>query len=192
MIRINLLPKEDVPRQVQIKIPAFAAFIPMIVAVLVVGLCAATYMIQSGAVSKLNSDIKEAQEESQRLAPQIARIKQLTKERDEVDRRLDAITQLDRDRYFRVHLMSDVSRKLPENMWLTLYEEVSPNSLRIEGITFSNFVVADLLRDQVTSEYYRALDLEYIERGYIGDTSVLKFGMSCSVGQPITDVAVGL
>lgn len=192
MIRINLLPKEEVPRTVHIKMPPFASFVPVIVAVALVGACVATWFIQRTKVDELQEQIQVAKEESAKLAPQIARIKQLTKERDEVDRRLDAITMLDKDRYFRVRLMSELSRKMPENTWLTLYEEVGAASLRMEGITFSNFIVADFMRDQVTSPSYRGIDLDFIERGHIGDVDVLKFGLTAQVGQPATDVAAGM
>lgn len=192
MIRINLLPKEEVPRQIQVKMPPIASFVPVFVAIGLVLLCAGTWFVQYGRITQLNHDIEVAKEETQRLAPQIARIKQLTKERDEVDRRLDAITMLDKDRYFRVRLMSELSRRMPENTWLTRYEEVGATSLRLEGITFSNFVIADFMRDQVASDAYRAIDLNFIERGSIGEIDVLKFGLTAQVGQPAADVATGM
>ncbi len=192
MIRINLLPKDEVPKSVQVKLPPVASFIPVFVAVGLLALCIVVGFLQHGQVVKLQKDIEVAKEETQRLAPQIARIKQLTKERDEVDRRLDAITMLDKNRYFRVRLMSELSRHMPENTWLTRYEEVGNTSVRLEGITFSNFLIADFMRDQVTSDNYRAVDLEYIERGKIGDIDVLKFGLTAQVGQPATDVATGM
>jgi len=192
MIRINLLPKEDVPRHVQIKLPPVASFIPVFVAVALLGLCVATAFIQHGKVVKLQSDIQTARVESQKLAPQIARIKQLTQERDQVDRRLDAITMLDKDRYVRVRLMSELSRRMPANTWLTLYQEVNPTTIRLEGITFSNFVIADFMRNQVVSSSYLGVDLDFISRGTIGDIDVLKFGLTAQVGQPTTDVATGM
>ncbi len=192
MIRINLLPKDEVPRSVQIKLPPVASFIPVFVAIGLLALCVVLGVLQHGQVVKLQKEIEVAKEEAQRLAPQIARIKQLTKERDEVDKRLDAITMLDKNRYFRVRLMSELSRHMPENTWLTLYEEVGNTSLRLEGITFSNFLIADFMRDQITSDNYRAIDLDFIERGRIGDIDVLKFGLTAQVGQPATDVAIGM
>jgi Tfp pilus assembly protein PilN len=192
MIRINLLPKEEVPRSIQVKMPPIASFVPMFVAAGLLTLCVATWFVQHGQVQQLEQNIETAKEESRRLAPQIARIKQLTKERDEVDRRLDAITMLDKDRYFRVRLMSELSRRMPENTWLTEYEEVGPTTLRMEGITFSNFVIADFMRDQVASDSYRAVDLDFIERGTIGKIDVLKFGLTAQVGQPANDVATGM
>ena len=192
MIRINLLPKEDVPRSIQIKLPPVASFIPVFIAGGLLALCVVTAVMQHNEVTKLNKDILVAKEETQRLAPQIARIKQLTKERDEVDKRLDAITMLDKNRYFRVRLMSELSRRMPENTWLTLYQEVGEMSLHLEGITFSNFLIADFMRDQVISDNYRAVDLEFIERGKIGEVNVLKFGLTAQVGHPATDVATGM
>ncbi len=192
MIRINLLPKEDVPRSVQIKLPPVASFVPVFVAVALLGLCVATAFVQHNKVAKLQKDIQVAQEETQKLAPQIARMKQLTKERDQVDRRLDAITMLDKDRYVRVRLMSELSRRMPANTWLTLYQEVSPTTVKLEGITFSNFIIADFMRNQAKSDSYRSVDLDFIEKGKIGDINVLKFGLTAQVGEPATDVATGM
>jgi Tfp pilus assembly protein PilN len=192
MIRINLLPKEDVPRSVQIKLPPVASFIPVFIAVALLGLCVTTAFVQHNKVVKLQKDIETAQEETQKLAPQIARMKQLTKERDQVDRRLDAITMLDKDRYVRVRLMSELSRRMPANTWLTLYQEVSPTTVKLEGITFSNFIIADFMRNQAKSDSYRAVDLDFIEKGRIGDINVLKFGLTAQVGEPATDVATGM
>lgn len=192
MIRINLLPKEDSPRGASFKLPAVGSFVPVFVALAVVAACGAMYFSQLRTYQKVQSDLAAAKEESSKLAPQIARIRQLTQEREQVDRRLDAITSLDKDRYYRVQLLSEMARKIPENTWLTLLEEKGPGSLKIEGITFSNFAVADLLRDLVQSDSYDTIDLDTLERGYIKDVRVIKFSATASVGTARVEVASGL
>jgi Tfp pilus assembly protein PilN len=192
MIRINLLPKEETPRGASFKMPAIGAFVPVFVALIVVAACGVVYFQQLRTYQKLQSDLAAAKEESARLAPQIARIRQLTAEREQVDRRLDAITSLDRDRYHRVQLLSEMARKIPENTWLTLLEEKGPSTVKIEGITFSNFTVADLLRDLVQSDAYDTIELDTLERGYIKDVRVIKFSATASVGSTPVQVASDL
>jgi Tfp pilus assembly protein PilN len=190
MIRINLLAKEEIPRSRTIKLPAIGSFVPAIAAAVVVLACTATYVVQSRNLSRLQNNVTEARTESERLAPQIARIKQLEREREQLDARLDAITSLDRERYFRVHLLSELARRFPENAWLTEYSEVSPSRVEIKGISFSNFVVADFLRDLGESDYYEVIDLVLTQRGHIKDVKVLEFTLTADVGQPPADLEV--
>jgi Tfp pilus assembly protein PilN len=133
-------------------------------------------------MAELESSLQEAREESEKLAPQIARIKRLQREREQLDSRLDAITALDEERYFRVELMSELARRSPSNLWLTSLKENSPGQFTIEGITFSNFIVADLLSNLSQAELYRALDLVRIQRGTIEDVTVLDFEITATVG----------
>ena len=189
MIRINLLPQEDAPRQINFKMPAVGAFVPVAIIGAVVAACIVVFFVQQGSIRSLEDKVATAKQESQALAPQIARIKQLQREREQLDQRLDVITNLDEERYFRVHLMSEVARRMPENCWLTGLREVSPTQFEIEGITFSNFIVADFLRDLQSSDYYHSLDLVQIERGLIEEVRVLNFTINAEVGQPPVEVA---
>jgi len=205
MIEINLLPKQYLKSSRSFSFGKTGLYAVAAAAGIVLMLVGISFyqMYQLGRLESdiekararaavLQKDIQVAQEETQKLAPQIARMKQLTKERDQVDRRLDAITMLDKDRYVRVRLMSELSRRMPANTWLTLYQEVSPTTVKLEGITFSNFIVADFMRNQAKSDSYRSVDLDFIEKGKIGDINVLKFGLTAQVGEPATDVATGM
>ena len=143
--------------------------------------CLGTYFVQSSTLEKLEVQLEEAREESQRLAPQIARIKRLQREREQLDSRLDAITSLDEERYFRVTLMSELARRTPENLWLTSLQENSPGQFTLAGITFSNFIVADFISNLAQAELYRGLDLVRIQRGKIEDATVLDFEITATV-----------
>lgn len=184
MIRINLLPQEDAPRQINFKMPQMGAFVPFAIFGTVVAACIVVFFVQQGSINSLEQKVAEAKKESQALAPQIARIKQLQREREQLDQRLDVITNLDEQRYFRVHLMSEIARRMPENTWLNGVRETAPNQFEIEGTTFSNFIVADFLRDLQSSDYYHKLDLVSIDRGSIEEVTVLNFVISAAVGQP--------
>jgi len=185
VIRINLLPQEERSSKrglnMSFTMPAFGNFIPIGVAAVALVACLGTYFVQTSTMEKLEVQLEEAREESQRLAPQIARIKRLQREREQLDSRLDAITSLDEERYFRVTLMSELSRRTPENLWLTSLQENSPGQFTLEGITFSNFIVADFISNLAQAELYRGLDLVRIQRGKIADVTVLDFEITATV-----------
>jgi type IV pilus assembly protein PilN len=175
MIRINLLPQEDSPQQRTLRLPKVGSLVPLVAVVLVVAGMALAFTYQSRRVAELKDGIAKAEAESRRLAPEIAKVQSLNREREEVNRRLDVITQLDRDRYFRVHLLDEINRALPEHMWLTTIEEQAGNKLALEGVTFSNFLVSDVLQNLNRSPYVAAVDLVVAEKGLIKDVPVVKF-----------------
>jgi Tfp pilus assembly protein PilN len=162
--------------------PAVGNFIPVGVALVALVACLGTYVVQSRTLTQLDANLQEAREESQRLAPQIARIKRLQREREQLDARLDAITSLDEERYFRVQLLSELARRSPDNMWLTRVRENSPGQFSLEGITFSNFIVADFISNLAQADLYQGLDLVRIQRGKIEDVTVLDFEITATVG----------
>jgi Tfp pilus assembly protein PilN len=67
-------------------------------------------------------------------------------------------------------------------MWLTRVRENSPGQFSLEGITFSNFIVADFISNLAQADLYQGLDLVKIQRGKIQDVTVLDFEITATVG----------
>lgn len=175
MIRINLLPREEQPKKKTLQIPQLNTFAPLaliLVAALVIG---GGYIHQSKQIQALEEVIAEEEAESRRLAPEIAKIKRLNQQRKDLNDRLDVITELDRDRYFRVHLMDQLNRSLPEHMWLTRFEDIGGDSYQVEGVTFSNFLISDFMQRVTNSPWFATVDLTVAEKGEIGEVQVIKF-----------------
>ena len=181
MIRINLLPPEDRVKKREFRMPEMssiylvAGVVAFFAAILVAG------TIQHHKIRVLSGKTTEAQEESKKLAPQLAKIKQITKEREEVDRRLSIITSLDRHRYYRVKILSDISFKIPKNCWLTDIKELSPNLYSIEGVAFTNYTIADMMTNLEASTFFTQVDLMKAEKGLIRDREVMEFRLSANV-----------
>lgn len=181
MIKINLLPREDRVRKREFRLPEMSTvylvvgLVVFFAAILVVG------FMQQHKINVLEDKIEVAKEESRKLAPQLAKIKQITKEREEVNRRLNLIVSLDRHRYFRVQLLNDISYKLPSNCWLTDFTELSPSQFNIDGIAFSNYTIADMMSNLEKSKLFTQVDLRVAEKGTIDKREVMKFKLSAHV-----------
>jgi len=175
MIRINLLPRDEQPKQRSLKLPQVGAFAPVALVLVAAVVITGAHFHQSKQIVALNETIAEEEAESRRLAPEIAKIKRLNKQRKDLNDRLDVITDLDRDRYFRVHLMDELNRSLPDHMWLTRFEDIGGDSYQVEGVTFSNFLISDFLQSITNSPYFSSVDLTIAEKGEIGDVQVIKF-----------------
>ena len=181
MIRINLLPREERQVRRSIALPKLGALMPVFVLLFVVALFAAFSLIQTMQVGRLKADIARAQQEAEKLRPQIETINELTQKREELKRRLNVITTLDKNRLWRVKLVDELSRCVPEHLWLTSYEETSAEDVKIEGVTFSNLIVADFMSRLEASPLYGNVDLVVAEKGTIDQRNVVKFTLTAKM-----------
>lgn len=175
MIRINLLPHEEMPKKKSLQIPQLNTFAPLALVLVAFAVIGGAYLHQSKQIQSLEEVIAQEEAESRRLAPEIAKIKRLNKQRKDLNDRLDVITELDKDRYFRVHLMDQLNRSMPEHMWLTRFEDIGGDSYSVEGVTFSNFLISDFLQRITNSPWFSTVDLTIAEKGEIGEVEVIKF-----------------
>jgi len=156
-------------------LPNLGSFAPLaLILVAALGVFGAHFH-QSQQITALETTIAQEEAETRRLAPEIAKIKRLNQQRKDLNDRLDVITRLDSDRYFRVHLMDELNRSMPSHMWLTRFEDVGADKYSVEGVTFSNFLVSDFLQNVTNSPYFSAVDLLVAEKGVIEDVKVIKF-----------------
>jgi type IV pilus assembly protein PilN len=186
MIRINLLPPEDRKKTRHIKLPSLSGGGPkavwMIAAIVVyAGMVIAIASLQSRTVKDLDAKIAKSKQEAEALAPQLERIRKLTKEREEVDRRLGIIASLDRERYFRVQLLNDISEKMPPNSWLTSVKESGGTDIAIDGVTFSNYLIADLMSNLEKSDHFDGVSLSIAQEGRILENRVIQFTLSSRI-----------
>ncbi len=177
MIRINLLPPEDRDKKRSFNLPDMSSVYMVGVVLIVIGGILAFSFIQGHRIADLEEKIKTARKESRKLAPQLAKIKKITKERGEVNKRLQLITSLDKYRFFRVRLLNDISMKIPGNCWLTGITELSSKEYAIDGITFNNYKVADMMTNLERSSLFTKVDLSVVEEGTIHNNKVMKFSL---------------
>jgi type IV pilus assembly protein PilN len=181
MIKINLLPREERTKRREFKLPQMSTVYLVGAIVLFFAAILATGIMQQHKIKVLEDKMAAATEESKKLAPQLAKIKEITKEREEVDRRLGIIASLDRSRYFRVKLLNDISLNLPVNCWLTEVAEASQNTFNLNGVAFSNYTIADIMTNLETSPAVTRVDLTVAERGKIKEREVMKFKLVANV-----------
>lgn len=181
MIRINLLPREERQQKRSIQLPKMGAVVPVLVLVGVVALFGAFSVIQTLQVGRLKADIARARADAEKLRPQIQTIQELTQKREELQRRLGVIGTLDKNRLWRVKLVDELSRCVPDHLWLSAYEEVGTDQVKIDGVTFSNLLVADFMTRLESSPLYGEVDLVVAEKGTIDQRNVVKFTVTAKM-----------
>ncbi len=187
MIRINLLPREEIVTRRSWSIPQVGSFAPLVLVVAALVTCGVVHQLQANHIKALRTTVAEEEAETRRLAPEIAKIKRLNQQRKDLNDRLDVITELDHDRYFRLHVMDELNRSMPENMWLTEFQENGDGSFSIEGVTFSNFLVSDFLQNVTNSPWFSGVNLMVAEKGEIEGVRVIKFKAQARTTRPVVD-----
>lgn len=183
MIRVNLLPIEERPAHTHpsLEMPRGDFWLPIIISVAVLVPLAGIGVMQQFKIASLRSDIVQAEIETRRLKPQIDRVRALEKERAEVNRRLLSVTDLARDRYLPVQVMDELATHTPDNLWLTRFSNKTNGELVLEGMTFSNLLVADLMTRMEEADIFDRVALTVSERKMIGDNKVVKFTLSSRI-----------
>jgi type IV pilus assembly protein PilN len=188
MIRINLLPHDEIPTKRTVTLPNLSSFAPLVLVVVALGGMTVAHLYQSQQIKALETVIAEEEAESRRLAPEIAKIKRLNNQRQDLNSRLDVIGRLDQDRYFRVHLLDELNRSVPDHMWLTRFEDIGGDRYAVEGVAFSNFLISDFLQNLTRSPFFVGVDLLVAERGLINEVKVVKFkAQTTAVRQPTAE-----
>lgn len=181
MIKINLLPPEQRMKRKIIAVPkvgnvAFVAVVAAVIALIII-----VSLIQGVRIGSLKGKIAEAQRQSSELKPQIEQIQRLTAEREELDVHMRVITELEKNRTMEVMLLDELNKRVPEHLWLTSYTRSDTGSVAIEGVTFSNLIVADFMTRLERSVLFNNVDLTIAERGRIDEMDVVKFSLKTNV-----------
>lgn len=209
MIEINLIPKEYLKRSRGFsfgKSGLYAAAGAAAVAVILVSIT----FFQMRTISSLEAGIEKANRRAAVLNQDIAVVDALTDVKLKITRRMAAVERLDSHRSAYVRILQDLSRNVPEFVWLAKYQEkvadvlkgsaakvaaasnakaaptasqVTANvkGLEIEGYTFTLNALAAFMIKMMRSDYFDEVELvSTLETELFGEKSY-KFVLSCQV-----------
>jgi type IV pilus assembly protein PilN len=148
VIRINLLAveREKTKRKPEIQIAQKLTLIcSLILVVTAVGI-GWWYWSLGKKSEQLTADIQAAQAEAQRLNTIIQQVKGFEQRKGQLQQRVGLIQQLRKGQTGAVHMLDEISRSLPETLWLTEMKQTGPD-LTIDGrcttlTSLSDFVAA--------------------------------------------------
>lgn len=166
MIRVNLLPTEErVPEpKITVQVPRAKIWVTAIAALAVLAPIAGVHLMQRVKIASIRADIQAAEVEHRRLKPQIDRINQLVAQREQLNQRLAVIQSLTRERFSTVSLMDELAALVPDYLWFTKVDEVHRGQVELVGRTFSNLMVAELMRRMEESEMFDGVAIVLSER----------------------------
>ena len=185
MIRINLLkperkevgekPVAPVPEFREKKQQPFAALIVLLALVAVVAL----YFYQRNALIKENTLLREAQAEKKSLQDVVVKLEELEKQKSLFERKIRVITQLQSRQENAVIIMDELSKHLPNWVWLTDLS-FSAQEIAIKGRAVSNNLIADYIFNIEESPHFRNVNLISSTQRRVRNNQYLEFSLTAT------------
>jgi type IV pilus assembly protein PilN len=174
------------------KIPAFGTADPYVLGIgvaWVAGLALAAFMVLGVRQQKasVENDLARARNDSTNLAAQIQDNERIRQQRDSIGRKLLLIQDLDDGRYIWPHIMDEVSRALPNYIWLTGLNHVQGDSLpvfQIQGNAGTNFALTQFMRDLEASPFISNVRLARTAMATLGDDVLNDFMLEARYRRP--------
>lgn len=155
MININLLPYRDARRQRQVqKILAAWAGVGVFAALISLGVH--TYMLSE--VEDREAIKKENVARIATLDKQLGELKKLEELKAALQKRLDVVAQLNKNRDLPERLLMELSRAIPSKIWL-ISMEVRPDRVLFGGYSDSNAEIANFMINLGKSPYFSSVEL---------------------------------
>jgi type IV pilus assembly protein PilN len=129
-----------------------------------VAVAAAWFLLLEAKIKKKNAEIAVAQKEVNELQQVIKEVEEFKRRRDELTRKVQIITDLKNAQRGPVQIMDEVSKSLPELIWLTAMD-VTPNAINLRGTAMNMSAVANFIENLDRVEPFGEPVLQDTSRG---------------------------
>lgn len=160
------------------RLPFNVGVLASVIGVLAVLIIVALTMIsQKAQISSLDSKIKSYNEELAKLAGPKRLVDDYLKKQADVNVKLNEIIAIDKNRFYTVKLLDALSNSLPDYLWVTVFKE-DKGVVNIEGLTFSNLIVADFMDKLKGTGYFSDVELNQTAKADLEGRELVKFVIS--------------
>lgn len=177
MIKINLLPVRAAQKKEKLREQIVVAVVILVVTLL--GCAAAFTTIMTKTMQKQADIVKQEQEIAnlEKIIGEVGRVKKL---QEELQGKLDVLDRLKQNKSGPVHLLDELSKALPEKLWIESFKETS-GKVDLNGIGLNEETVALFLKQLDESPYFRNVELQVIEQTSAQGIKLHKFTVVCQV-----------
>jgi type IV pilus assembly protein PilN len=187
MIKINLL---EVEKERRAKGPAPAAGAPTsLIALIAIGGSLAAFVLYyfsiENRIKDLQQEIEVKKVKKKELEPYIQKVEELDRRRSDLAKKNRAIEELRSQRTIPVHILDEVSRALPDYLWLTNLQ-VQGEQLNIDGQTIQEQAIPTFMKRLDDSEFIGTCSLIETQQENPGaqGTVATRFKISAPITNP--------
>jgi len=155
MIRINLLPAREARRRVELRRQFQVA---LVTGLAVVGGGVWGYTIQNRELGARQQELAGIDEEIKRLEVVIKEVQKFEMQKAQLDKKVGAIEDIKVKQRRPAHLLDDISRSLPDQMWLVSIKDAG-GGVQISGKSFDNVGIAAFMENLERSSSFGNVEL---------------------------------
>jgi type IV pilus assembly protein PilN len=191
MIRINLLPRDrEKSRQRAPRTPGesgqrITVACTLILAIAALGVAWWYWTIRKD-VARLDDEIAAAEHETARLQTLIIQVRQFEERKAQIQQRVTLIEQLRKGQSGPVHLLDELSRSVPEMLWL-LTLETKGSDVTIEGRCMTLNALSDFVDNLAKSGWFKKpveIVDSHMEKAQGADADVIRFTVKAQFAPP--------
>ncbi len=193
MIRINLLETKKAAggREGGMKFDfggqAVIAAVWIGVLLLAAGYIGIRWYTLSNTIEELADEIQDKEQERRELEKALKSVEERQQKKDALERRVELISDLKRRQRGPVHLLDQVSRQLPEFLWLEGLEE-RDGAIQVRGKAMTYNAVSNFYNNLQGSPYFSEVSLGTVQQ--VPNVGV-SFQLSCRFAPPNLDAEGG-
>jgi type IV pilus assembly protein PilN len=178
MIKINLLPQEERKRRGPVNTSVILAAFGAVV--LLLGMGYGWYWLNQ-QVGGLQTSITQGQAELKRYEQEVKLVDKFRQDKKRLEDKIQVIDSLVSAQGGPVRLLDEVSRALPNEVWLTAVNRTG-KKMEVSGIAYSNFSVANFMTNLgKASPLITNVDLVVSEKTTVEQIPVERFSVTMEV-----------
>ena len=121
------------------------------------------YWRLSSTLTGINKEMAENQREYERLKPIIAEVEAFKKRNAELKHKIDVIEQLKANQFGPVRVMDEISKALPDLLWLTNLD-LEGRTISLRGQALDENAVANLIANLAASPFFSEPTLRIMQQ----------------------------
>jgi type IV pilus assembly protein PilN len=187
MIRINLLATERKAEKKRAAVAPGALQAYLFLGLFVGGallVAAGLYWMKSSAIAELNGQITQAEQRQKQLDAIAKQVAQFETQKRLLEQKVKVIEELRLRQTDAVHLMDEISKALPDFVWLQQMQQTG-NTLKFTGQSNSISAVADFMSNLQASGWFPQVDLDRTQE----TRNVVTFQLTATFQNPETKAA---
>lgn len=176
MVKINLLPiKSELRQKALIEHVTLLCLCVALIFIL-------SWFVQTSANNRkeaLQQEVTETKLEIKRLTAEAGEIEKFKKQKQELEKKLDVIRELNAKKSGPVEILDQLSLLIPEKAWITSVNN-SGNNLVLNGMAVDNPTIAFFMKNLQSSSHFQGVELELTQL----EGSNHKFTIKCQIKLP--------
>jgi type IV pilus assembly protein PilN len=182
MIRINLLPVRAIKKKETAKQQISILILSLIV---LLAIAAGAFVYLQTKIMSTKKGIESSEKELKDLKTKIGEIDNIKKLQDEVQKKLNILNQLRKDKSGPATRLAKLSEATPDKLWLTKYAE---NGLKVSlgGVAYNEDLIAEYMRNLLATGHFGNVELVESAQLEIGGVKAKRFEITCNIktGRP--------